>query len=538
MFKQSAKRFIQAGSAVALAAVLTIFSSCGEKHTPESLFKDTIKNEVKELSESSFGKAYEAVKNAKYQDVAGDVNLKIELGNGLKPFLRMAQSYAGIDLSFLNDVSLDYKIGMNKDLFGGDVIFNVNDNKIISANFILDENNEALYFGLPELFSKSFVISDYEISSAIEVFKESMESSTNFFKMLPAKANADKLVNDILDAILVEVKDVKEKDKTITVNGEDGSISVECKELSFKVDSETADAMAENLKKTLSKSKEFDKFLESIATYLYDNGYSYYYDSAKEYKDDIKEEIINGIPELFDELFGYYDTTIVLYADTSKNLHGIKFIVDDDYLDFLYPNTKKDFGVQITYHDDYYDETYTVLNGYCKKSGDKSTGTMKISYEDNDYLIIGLEDFSYNEHGMLGTLILKPTYELVKELSYASYYYDTSFLQVFADSTITIEGLEAKKDYTKCRITYEDEYETEYFTAYLTSKVTGNKSFKIPSDAVDIDDMEYYEIEDMLSDIPFEAVAANLEKAGAPEEITSVLANSTIEDLENLLGVY
>ncbi|MDD5929997.1 MAG: hypothetical protein PUC37_09385 [Spirochaetales bacterium] len=535
MFKTSAKKFFQAGSAVLIAAVLTLFSSCGEKHTPESLFKDTIKHEVKEFSNSDFAKAYSQILNQKNTNVSGDVSLKFELGSGLKPLLRTYSNFIGIDLTFLKDINLDYSINLKDTLMNMGINLKVNDTKIVSGDIILDEASNSLFFKIPELINKDFFMQGDGVTDFSDAFRTSMNKSYELIGMLPSKETIDGLIDEILEALLSEIKDVQESDITVTTETKFGKVSSDCKELILEVDSDMAEAMIQNFSTTLKNSKNLDKLCKTVADILNKEANGYYSYTVDEVKDELVDALEYAVENILD-----YEPTITLYADTSKNLHGFEIEIDGDTLTVLAPETKNAFGIEVSFTDSYYDETYTFLSGYGTKSGNKITSDIEISSEEETLFEISTKDLAFTNTGFVGTLVLMPKQGLINSFRNMFYYSSmSSVISYLSDSKITFIGEQASKDFIKGKMIFADEYDTDYFTVYMTEKINKNANVKVPKktdDMIDISDMEYYDIEDILYDIKLDEIAANLEKAGFPEEITSEIADMDGEDLFDAIG--
>lgn len=539
MFKTSAKRIFQAGVALLFATAISLFTSCGEKHTPESLFRDSIKHEVKELSNSDFGKMYSQVLNTKFEEVAADASFKIELGSGIKPLFRTFSSFTGIDFSFLKDATFDYNAVLKKTLMNMGIKLKINDTDIISGNILLDENSNSLFFKIPELLDKEFFMQGDDITDISTAIKTSMNQSYKIIGMLPSKETVDGLVNEILDSLLSEIKDVQESDITVTVDSKYGKVSTDCKELILEVDSDMAEAMIENFSKTIESSKNFEKLCKTLVDIVNEQAQGWYSYTVDEVKGELAEALSYTVEGILD-----YEPTITLYADTSKNLHGFEITINNDTFTVLTPKSKNNFGIDVSFYDYYDEETYTIVSGYGTKSGNKTSCDIDFNSPDTgSFFEISTSDLTVTNNGFTGTLVLMPKQALIKALYNEFYYYSSlsSVLYYLADSKITFVGEQASKDLIKGKMTFADNYDTDYFTVYFTEKVKKNANVKVPKntdDMINLSGLEYYEIYDILYDIELDEIADNLAKAGFPDEITYEIRNMDGEDLVNSLGGF
>lgn len=528
MFIKKAKKVLL-GATLLLTSSFFLLTSCGEKSTPETLFKETVKSEVTSFTNPIVNGVYEALDNVSSNEIAAEGSLTLQIGNGLRPLLKIVADEIGMSVSWIKTLSFNIHETIKDTSIGAAIITSLNDQKLFTTNFLVDTKESQVYLQIPEIIKKYFYLQNEELSDAFSEYNEALNEIYKYLKMLPEKEVVTALVNEMIDSILQSITLVDEENKTVTVKNKDGEVSQNYKALTTKIDSDTATKIYDNFYNCLKESRNLQKIAKSAENILNtQNGYTYI--EAK----DIIEEFIYEATDAVEEFLEIYPE-ITVYTNDKKEFGGIEITAEGETVSYLTPSTKDKFAVEFSVSSDVF------LTGYGSKKGNEYSGNFKFLSNYEELLVLETKNLSMNNLGFTGTITLSPSDILISELQSSLKYSNLSSLSSFLDSIkLSITGESVTKNEQKFSFTVSDSDDLDYFSVSVNAKNTKPFSMTKPSDKeiLDIENMDEYDLEDLIYEIDLKPIAESLDKAGAPSKITSLVnsldPDSLLELLEDL----
>lgn len=436
--------------------------------------------------------------------------IAIELGDTLTTML---SSYVGnMDLSWLNQI----KLVVDSDSANGNGSCNaaliLGDQTVLNIEYIMDNEKGVLYVRCKELNDKfiTFDISGSDTTllptATSSVSAVGNNLSTLVVQYLPDEEVLEKLLEKYVTIILKQITDddVTREAGEITANGITEGCTVLKLNITDRLVLNVAKAVlneAENDKDIIAIIEDFEKGIKEISEV---SG-----NAVEEYKSSISEAITE-IDETLAELEGNGNEYLTLtdYVNGSHEIIGREISVAGiQVFAILSAESGSDVGYEITVAD-----KLSVL-GKGKSSGDALSGDFSLSVEGKELLTLTFEDFSSDLEAQAtkGVIVMKLGKD-VAELMDSDVYTTVTML----DLSLKVE-IDFSAEEGTCAIALLSG-EKVFVKLTGNAKTTEPKVAESPAEGETINSDE---IE--LSDLDLSKLMDNLEKAGVPESLLSIL---------------
>ena len=468
--KGSNKKFILGGgiaAVVVIAAILllniTSVMAFFAKNfgSGESYAKIVGANAVMKYSdsiESVYSNYIDDIKDGKMYELSATLTGSQELMNFIK-------SSTMVDLGSINSISVESKPLRSDNALGNDIVFSVNDKKVLTTNFVIDNKN--LYMLIPELSQSAISESlDTDISSHISNYDEMLEA-------LPSSKSLTKMLTKYGDIAADNLfKDTKKDKTSITANG----VTQKCTELEINI---TADALLNTAIEVVETAREDDELIDTLVSIAYVYSQDYGMDK-NQLRSSLVEEMNSALDDLNQEKSSVNsDTRIVVraYVDSSHNLIGFEIV--DEYETLLTAKQAIDggrFGFEMLIED-------VGITGSGTEDGGKLTGTYNISGSLASFDVKDFDMDSLHKGELKGTISLALSEDLLSEIFGSS---DASYFASLSPSLVL--DLDCGKE-SKIGLSILSGG-TNFVSMEVTSKLANPGAANIPANTVDSYDWE------------------------------------------------
>ena len=450
-------------------------------------------------------------KNNLTNGVGAEGEIAIEIGDTLTTML---SGYAnGLDLSWLKQI----KIVMDADTVGskasGTFALVLGDQTILTFEYITDTEKGVAYLRCKELNDKfiKFEIPDFSGSgmTSMSVYSSSSTAVLNnistLMEYMPTEEELNKLLEKYVAIALKQITDddVVRESGEITANG----ITESCTVLNLNI----TDKLLLNVVKAVLTEAENDKEIIAIIEKL-EKGVKEISKTSENAVEEYKEGVADALEEingLINDLEGngteYF--TLIDYVNGSHEIIGREVAMGESkILSVLSAESGSDIGYELL-------ASELSVKGKGKKNGDAVTGDFSLSVEGKEIVTLGLENFATDaENGTLnGAAVLK----LGKDVKY--------LMDSTTYSTLSLLNLSLRMEFDNSADKANSSFavlsgEKVFVKLSVNSKTTSIKIANAPSDSETI---SYTEVD--ITDFDLSAVIDNLEKAGVPQNLLTVL---------------
>lgn len=301
---------------------------------PQEYYAWVTEESASEFSKS-FSDSYEKYIDALEKGQSADVSLKYEATDDVKELIiddifgeasgeEEAQDFVDM-INSINTIEIGSSAQTKKSAGNGSVYASVNDEKLLSAEYLMDNSALEYFFRIPELNEKWLGISEDEMTADEDLAEYSSEEAlagvsealTGFLENPEDYLTAEEfetLVNRYVGVWTKSIKDVElEKKEEVDIC----DISVEYTVLTSEIDEKAAKEIAENFIKEASE----DKLLKEIVTERFEICTEEDYDTAL-------EEALAEL-ESDTELDGEA-VTLVTYVDPRGDIRGMALEASED----------------------------------------------------------------------------------------------------------------------------------------------------------------------------------------------------------------
>lgn len=521
----SKKVCIFGGAAVAVVLIVVLIASCFGKVTnfvmktfssPGKYYQYVEKKEVAEQA-ASMANIYQNLflSNADVNDRSFDGKFSFELSKeGLKELEDIADTTLDIDdLSCIKESSVTVNTNVKDSVISGSGKLTLGKTDIISGEVIFDAKEGALYVKVPEMYDKYVAIEDIGDELGIYYDSEDMEeviaSVENVYDKCPDKKVVEKLLYKYLCTAIECIDDV-EKEST-EIDAED--ISQRCTQLKATVDSETMAEMVTSVLKQMKSDKELKKVILDVASVSEDVD-----------PEDVYEEFTDTIDNAIDNADAIEDSkskiVMSVFIDDSGKIIGRQIKMRDEYdqitMTYKMPERGGKFGLEISY-DDGSDSFEFAGSG--KKHGSKLNGEFDCKIDNQKVFEVEVADYDTNKikEGYIdGNFIFKLK---------GGYYGAAAVLSKYR---IGFDVCTSANEINVATTVYDGD--EKWATLSADMKKGKGKKVSIPSgkNVKTVEDED--ELLDVLEDVKFDKIKANLKKAKVPSEVIDA-----IEDIEDFM---
>ena len=514
--------------AVLVAAALAVgYFVFGLFVSPAKILSKTIDNGKNDIFDE-YKTGYKSIQDS-YKDLNGDMTLSVEatLGDKAKSLLDDAGSSVGTDLSWIESGRADIAVDVQEEQIGFGVKGSLNGQEIGTVNAILDANSEKAYISVPEVLGDTALEAEGDFDS--EMFMEALASYTETFtkyaEIYPDPDKFNKCVTKYTDIVSKDLSkcEITKSKNEITA----GDVTAKYTELEIELDKKTALQIADDLMTEFEKDDDLRELLNPIIeAELQSPEYSDYFEDADAFWDytldqlaDAKESIEDELDEIEDDEDLNDDVvTLYVYVD-GFDFKGIALEPEDadGRLEIFTVEKGDKSGIRFYFDDGASSEYLFEGEGTTKKG--LLNGTYTFSVDDEDYFTIEVKDFDKDKFDKnrdykgdfifsLGEGLTGDFYDETSEM-FGLAKYDISFDTKGATGTVGVDILVDDESLAKITMTYSME---------------DVKDMKIPSDTVDVENMDEEELLNFIKGIKLDKLVDNLEKAGVPEEYYQTLS--------------
>lgn len=469
--------------------------------------------------------------NATSEDISSAGKVSLEPGDKLRELLadalgeQLAEINPGDDFKWLKSIAADYDISRKGDMMGLNIGITLNGKDLIHVAGMMQEGG-ALVLKVPELSDQFFEIppetlEDMDLGSlnlGSNAMLGSLLSSLNIedtekldpvSKALPDAKTAEKILNKYLKEAVDLIEKVDKTEQELSVEGVSATYTV----LANTIDADTANKIIQKLGPELKEDKDIQKIIKEVAAAAGQDAEAKY----QEFIDKI-DAYIND-PEKIKETLTE-DLIVTVYLDKNSEVHGRIIESGNSKLELLMPESGSEFGLLIRYTDDGTEKL--LMQGSGKRSGDKLTGDLDLTYEDEYYGVVGLDGFDIEkvkDGYFVGGLNLKPSASVWSKLLEKADEEDKEIpesIRSILDTLVFHVDLNTAKDKGDIALTV-----TNGSDKFFTISLNGSKGA-----AKKIDPAEGIEASEWAQGITLdqmEKVVASLEKAGVPQAYTDKL---------------
>lgn len=469
---------------------------------PVAYLQDVEKENVADVAEDVAVAYDEALALYNAENPAAEGTLTLELGSAITTVLStaLAQNGMNADLSWVDNIMLTPKVEMYENTMRMDVGVGINSTSLATVSAVWDMDSQALYIGIPELHDTYIQLDATEVlgseaSSMVQALAMSRELSATLLEAMPDGAQLKELINKYLGIVIDGIPEAEKSNESVKAGSLEQDLLVVTAKLSQKDILKIASAVLEEAKD--------DKTIEDILVGFEDcmaeiSGESMeLYDSFSE----AMEEGIDSLDSMIDEADKGKFLTIETFFDGKDAIVGRTFTVsmDGEKVSAHY--------VTVTEGDKWAFEAEmdaASITGKGTIQDGKRSGSYTLSVDGIDYATLELENYICAEQQVTGTFRFIPeaaVYEMMELDSTVSAVLGQAALELtLAADSVTL-GIEAAG--------------SQLLAVSLSGKMSEAGKIALPNGVSSEDDAAGMK---WLSELDFDAVLSNLEKAGVPSQ--------------------
>ena len=404
----------------------------------------------------------------------------------------------GIELDGLNKASLDYEYVMSKDDMMIQLILNLADEKIVTANGILDLEEGLMAIAVPELSNQAL-----EAEFDTDMYNESMEETYEIIEklqdMMPSGEYAEQFLPKYVEVLFGAIEEANREKETIEV----GDVSQKLTVITAEIDEDVIDRMGEALLDELKNDKEFKKSMKDLY-----NGAAEI--SGEEFGsfNEFYDEFFDGLKDVFAELedteFIQDGFELVTYINADNEVVGIQV---KEYLRIAKAQSKEKVAYEFWAAEDGNDPVQMLIEG--TEKNEVFEGTIELYVEEEKVFTVNVDKYTSTKDEFSCIVSADVPDELVEQIVGSSIPGTVSVkfeLSASKDSGVLKLGLGfGGKEIAEIAFSAEvpkDALELEYPSDVTDDPTTWSMSFKL------------------------ETIMENLEKAGLSEDLLGTLMQS------------
>lgn len=369
---------IAIGAVVVIAAVLVaVFWNSLQAFwiknfgTPEDYFTMVEKTAATEMAD----KLSESYGRYKEQPTSGQGEIKLNVS---KTFLELTQleDSLGMELDWLNDLTLAYESDMDSETMGAILVLKVAENKIVDFSAIVDRENEDVYVGLPSLSDKYLKLSQEGTSFGSAAV---MMNDPAMREHLPSEETVNKLLKKYIEIVFQNVNNVQKREETLKIGDLEQTLTV----LEYEMTAEDLQKTATAVLTAAKEDEDIKKIIEDLAAYLAEQGMEE--DENISYESFV-EAVDEALAELSEEEASSGDSLIwTVYVDDDDQVVGRSVEMDGEGIFYATVTSGEDYATEVKADGD------TILVGGGTVSGGVRRGDFILVSEGQDLLNIELK---------------------------------------------------------------------------------------------------------------------------------------------------
>lgn len=446
------------------------------------------------------------------------VEAELHLGDDLLSLLEESYRSAtgeNMDFSFLSYITLRGDGCQQGSLAQSDLGLLLGNTRILTLNVVMDTAGQTLYLACPEL-NDDFLMAPIDTPEGMV----GLSDMSALLEALPDENTLRSLLGRYIDIVFANLDKVTRTTETLELDG----LKQDCTVLTVRIGQEDAWKAAKAVLNEAKEDPELKELIETLGSFVNAGNDDEPVDAYQAFTDWVQ----NALEELdsedeFDtesyfDLITYVDGTDTVIgrelrlceSGTVRDLFSCKTVTSGDEFRFelvLNAGEEDATGIRIdgagTVKDGTTDGTYTFSL--------LSNGELQVMLNAQVSQTVGIDSVS-------GTMRLEPTAALLRLITFGGD--DTGFL---TDLALELEYNSNVKG-TNCRIQV---YVNDVFLAGLKLSVsygTVEGEIRVPDNAVDVMDQDA--LMAWMGNLSFDEILSNLEKAGVPQQLLELLANS------------
>lgn len=493
--------------------------------SPKDYYHYVERNAAEEFS-SDAGELYERyfLERLHISDRCVSAEVEMTIGEGGRELMKLAD-FSGVNLSWIESLSLDLESAVNKDALAMGMGVIVNEADILTGNVFFDLNDEVLYLQIPEINERYMGLRMQ--GSDFGDWQEVLEMSEAARRICPDREVMERLLERYLMTAVESVEDVSKDKEVLKAEG----IEQKCTVLTVTVDKSTCRAIAEKLLRKMREDKDIEEIIKDAAA---ESGV---FADAFYMEDMSPEEACGRFKEWIDgELEGLEDSDaddeelleMKVYVDDESRIVGRTIEMEDVEIRMLMPENGKQFGCEIFCRNPRGEEM--ALTGTGIRNEESIDGEFVLEYEDTSILDIEVKDLNTNDlkKGMInGVIVLGLSDEADELLGY------TPGISVIQGMELSMD-FQSDEDSRTCgiNVSMRGRDIVDIRMSYSWDE-KGNAGVNPGNNAVMIEDED--DMAEWGRELQLRGLADSLKAANAPSEVTDVLDFAADMDMDTLL---
>ncbi|MBP3351363.1 MAG: hypothetical protein J6L65_03045, partial [Lachnospiraceae bacterium] len=446
-------------------------------------------------------------------DKSVEADVKVELSEDLRDLL----GYSGMDFEWLESANIGVKANAKDMGISGDVALAINNVDVISANAIIDCNEEGIYFQIPEL-NKTYFGADFD-DMGISIDEDDWEMLETIAKYMPASKDLDALLTKYAGIALDCVEDVEKDSDELKA----GDVSQKCTVLEVTFDTDTVQAMAEAVLEEMAEDKDLEKLIKDTLAMAEEFGEDVDVDDAY---DNFIESIEDALDEVDDIDMGDEEILMVVYVNNKGEVIGREIEMPGMKMIFAMPKKGSNFGYEyVMEYEEYGDVVKMVVEGEGKDRGGKLSGEFEVKMDTYSIIEMTIENYDMDKAKkgeFVGSYTIKPSKSLGTLMDMAGAPDATAMIM---DYSLVVD-MNVTPDKADVAITVNDGDEM-FAKVAVTGKDGKGSKVSAPSEKNVVDMTDSDDMEDWLDEVDFDKLLEKLEdKVGVDGDIIDMLEES------------
>lgn len=484
-------------------------------------------DETAEIIASSYGSYVENAKNI--FNTAYNTSISLAIGEEGKDLLELA-GLAGLDMSWLNEISLSGGVTLNENSVSINMATGMNEETLLSFIMLLDIKEGEAFLQIPELTSTYIGIDIEEnvgrsYDDFRDVWEEMQEMSKDTLASLPSQVEFEKLLSKYMKIALSGIEDVDKKDKTLKVEG----VEQKCTALIVTIDADTMADIFDAILKEAEDDQELEQFIVDFAEAVDYDG------------DDVYDALIDGLDDIqssLSRISSREEIVMTVYVNGKGEVVGREFEIDGVTISMLMPEKGKNFGYEFSIEGS---GASVSLTGSGTKSGDKIDGDFRLRYDGATVMNITTEELDLKtlRRGKLNGKLEMSLGSGIRELIGSG-----QGLSILQKITFTLEAKTTDNSFTyRYGILYDD---GDIGSITVSAGQEKSSTVKLPGskDVIFVEDDR--DLEEWFNGIDWDNVVSVLKKVNLPRSLIDLVESfgEAVKDgnadewLEELLWDY
>lgn len=508
------------GGAALVVVLVLVFCSSSMAHffkksfaSPEEYYSYIEKQQAEELIDM-----YMAYYDNYVLDLLSitDKSVEADVSVELSEDLRDLMGYSGMDFSWLESANIGINANAKDMGISGGAALAINGVDVISANAIIDCNEEGFYFQVPEL-NKTYLGAEFD-DMGVSFDEDDWEMFETIAQYMPASKDLDALLTKYAGIALDCVEDVDKDTDELKV----GDISQKCTVLEVTYDTETVQTMAEAVFEEMLEDKDLEKLIKETLAMAEEFGEDIDVDDAYDSFIENLEDALDNIDEID---LGDEELLMVVYVNNKGEVIGREIEMPGMKMTYAMPKKGSNFGYEYVMEMEEYGETMKMtVEGEGKERGGKLSGEFEVTVDTYSIIEMVIENYDMDaakEGKFIGSYTIKPSKSLETLLSMASGS-EAAVMSTLLEYSVTVD-MNITPDKGDASITVNDGDDMFVKLAISAKEGKGSK-VSAPSEKNVIDANDSDDVEDWLDEIDWDKLLEKLEdKVGVDGDYIDML---------------